>query len=167
MAKPKKSRGRPSDFRKEFIEQAQRLCALGATDREVAEFFGVSEVTINAWKHRNADFLNALKLGKEASDDRVEKSLYRRAIGYSFDAVKILQSNGEPVYAPYVEHVPPDTTACIFWLKNRRRGEWRDKIDHEMTGKDGGPIRTEDVSSLELARRVALLLSQATEVKAA
>jgi hypothetical protein len=61
------------------------------------------------------------------ADDRVERSLYNRAIGYSYDAVKIFCSrDGEIIEAPYVEHVPPDVTACIFWLKNRRPQDWRD-----------------------------------------
>ena len=55
---------------------------------------------------------------------RVERSLYERANGYSYDAVKIFMPAGakKPVYAPYIEHVPPDVTAAIFWLKNRRAG---------------------------------------------
>ena len=53
--------------------------------------------------------------------------LYERANGYSYDAVKIFCSrDGEIIEAPYVEHVPPDVTACIFWLKNRRPQDWRD-----------------------------------------
>lgn len=52
--------------------------------------------------------------------------------GYSYDAVKIFQHNGKPVKVPYVEHVPPDTTACIFWLKNRKPEAWRDVKDHNV-----------------------------------
>ena len=76
----------------------------------------------------------ATKKGKEVADDRVEDRLFHRAMGYSYDAVKIFMPAGadEPVYAPYVEHVPPDTGAAIFWLKNRRG--WRDKVDTEHTG---------------------------------
>jgi hypothetical protein len=50
-----------------------------------------------------------------------ERSLYHRAIGYNYEAVKIFMPTDreKPVYAPYVERVPPDVTACIFWLKNR------------------------------------------------
>jgi hypothetical protein len=121
--------GRPSSFKPEYVEQARKLTQLGATDREVAEFFDVAESTVSLWKNTHPEFSEALKLGKEASDNRVEKSLYRRAVGYSYDAEKIFTYEGEPVRVPYVEHVPPDTTACIFWLKNRRRDEWRDRVD--------------------------------------
>jgi hypothetical protein len=95
----------------------------------VAEFFNVSEQTLNTWKHVHLEFLESLKLGKETADRRVEQSLYRRAIGYSYDAEKVFVYLGQPVKVPYVEHLPPDTTACIFWLKNRRRDEWRDRVD--------------------------------------
>ena len=121
--------GRPSKFKPEYVEQARKLTQLGATDREVAEFFNVSEQTLNTWKHVHPEFLVSLKLGKETADRRVEQSLYRRAVGYSYDAEKIFTYEGQPVRVPYVEHVPPDTTACIFWLKNRRRDLWRDRVD--------------------------------------
>jgi hypothetical protein len=79
-------------------------------------------------------FGEALKLGKKESDERVERSLYQKAIGYSYDAVKIFLPYGSttPIYAPDIEHVPPDTTACIFWLKNRQPDQWRDawQLEH-------------------------------------
>jgi hypothetical protein len=128
---------RPTAFKPEFVRQAQKLCELGATDREVAEFFDVTERTIYRWQHDYPEFCQALKVGKEVADDRVEKALYRRAIGYTHDAVKIMQFQGQEVVVPYEEHHAPDVTACIFWLKNRRRGEWRDKIEHEHAGKIG------------------------------
>jgi hypothetical protein len=121
--------GRPSKFKPEYVEQARKLTQLGATDREVAEFFNVSEQTLNTWKHVHPEFLESLKLGKETADRRVEQSLYRRAVGYSYDAEKIFPYKGAAVRVPYVEHIPPDTTACIFWLKNRQRDLWRDRVD--------------------------------------
>ena len=92
----------------------------------------MDERTVYRWQHDHPEFCQALKVGKEASGNRVEKSLYRRVVGYSYDAVKIMGYEG--VYTPvaYVEHVPPDTTACIFWLKNRRRDLWRDRFDHNV-----------------------------------
>jgi hypothetical protein len=108
----------------------------------LADFFSVTTVTIWRWQSAHEAFCNALKRGKDAADERVERSLYARATGYTFDAVKIFMPAGakKPVYAKYQEHVAPDTTAAIFWLKNRRREEWRDKMDHEHTGKDGTPL---------------------------
>lgn len=130
--------GRPSEYEDDYAEQAKKLCALGATDVDMADFFGVSLRTINNWKVRYPEFLHALKEGKDAADDRVERSLYHRAVGYTFDAVKIMSYEGSVIEAPYREHVPPDTTAAIFWLKNRRPSDWRDR--RELSGPDGGPI---------------------------
>jgi hypothetical protein len=120
--------GRPNKFKPEYIEQARKLCQFGHTDPELAEFFGVHLQTINNWKAKYPEFLYALKTGKEVADQRTERSLYQRANGYSYDAVKIFMPAGraKPVYAPYIEHVPPDVTACIFWLKNRDPERWRD-----------------------------------------
>lgn len=132
--------GRPSTYVPAFADQAAKLCKLGATDRDLADFFDVDEATINRWKLRYPEFCESLKLAKEEADKRVEQSLYRRAMGYSHDAVKIFNADGAPLVVPYVEHFPPDTTACIFWLKNRKPEEWRDRQHHEMTGKDGAPL---------------------------
>jgi hypothetical protein len=72
----------------------------------------------------------------EHDQPRVERSLYERANGYNFEAVKIFMppNREKPVYAPYVEHVPPDVTACIFWLKNRDPQHWRDsqRLEHVL-----------------------------------
>jgi hypothetical protein len=123
--------GRPSSFKPEYSEQAEKLCLLGATDVEMADFLGVVLSTFHKWKHDHPEFSDALKSGKELADERVERSLYHRAIGYSFDAVKIMAVKGEIEKVPYREHIPPDTTACIFWLKNRRQQQWRDVHKHE------------------------------------
>ena len=126
--------GRPSKFKPEFVRQAEKLCTIGLTDAELASFFEVSEVTLNAWKHKHPEFLNALKVGKDEADTRVERSLYHRAIGYSHPEEKIFNDGGEPLIVPTTKHYPPDTTAAIFWLKNRKTAEWRDKQDHEHSG---------------------------------
>lgn len=132
-----KSRGRPSKYNPAFVEQARKLAELGATDRDVADFFDVAEFTINRWKQAYPDFCASLKVGKEHADNRVEQSLYRRATGYTFDGEKIFQFQGEIIRTPIVEHVPPDTTAIIFWLKNRRPDLWRDRhnVEHDVTDK--------------------------------
>lgn len=133
-----KGPGRPTLYKEEFAKQAEKLCRLGATDADLADFFEVNTSTIWRWSSRHEEFCNALKNGKDAADDRVERSLYQRAIGYEHDAVKIFQDKGEPLIVPYREKMAPDTTACIFWLKNRRKGEWRDKIEH--SGDPDNPL---------------------------
>ncbi len=131
--------GRPTDYKPEYAEQAAKLCALGATDQEIADFFEIDVRTVYRWKHDHDEFCQAIKSAKEAADERVERSLYQRAIGYEQKAVKIFMPSGadEPVYAPFTAKVAPDTTAAIFWLKNRRSAEWRDKseVEHNV-GKD-------------------------------
>lgn len=143
-ATEKAGRGRPTLFQTEYCEQARKLCQLGATDLEMADFFGVDVRTFYRWKAEHEDFCQSVKIGKDVADDRVERSLYQKAIGYEQDAVKIFMPGGAeaPVYADYREKIAPDTTACIFWLKNRRREQWMDKSQTELSGPDGGPIPT-------------------------
>lgn len=132
--------GRPSKYDPDFCQQARKLCeAFGATDRQLAEFFEVSEATLNNWKTAHPEFLETLKIPKDIADQRVEKSLYQRALGYSHEAVKIFQVDGEPLVVPYIEHYPPDSTACIFWLKNRKKAEWRDKLPEAQD--DNGDVK--------------------------
>jgi hypothetical protein len=137
--------GRPTSYRPEYVEQAEKLCHLGATDIEVADFFGIDVRTLYRWKIAHPKFCQALKAGKETADARVERSLYAKATGYTYEAVKIFQYEGSPVVVPYREHVPPDTTAAIFWLKNRRPTEWRDRVLNEHSGVDGAPLVVEIV----------------------
>jgi hypothetical protein len=104
--------GRPSAYHKEYAEQALHLCRLGATDHDLALAFHASVSMIKRWAATRAEFRAALEVGKEAADQRVERSLYQRAVGYHYDAVKIFMPAGakKPIYAAYVEHVPPDSS---------------------------------------------------------
>ena len=134
--------GRPSKFKPEFAEQAQKLCELGATDEDLADFFSVSIRTIANWKTEHEEFLQALKGGKDRADERVERSLYQRAVGYTFDAIHFSSFQGKVTATPYREHTAPDVTAQIFWLKNRRPDLWRDKqeIDQKTTHEGGNSV---------------------------
>lgn len=140
MAQATNKGGRPSKFKPEFLEQARKLAALGATDRDAAEFFEVTESTLHLWKHTQPGFSEALKVGKETADARVEQSLYRRALGYSHDEVHITVYEGVVTQTPIVKHYAPDTTAAIFWLKNRQPEFWRDVKAQEISGPDGGKL---------------------------
>lgn len=151
--------GRPTLYKPEYVEQAKKLCLLGATDRELADFFKVSEQTLNSWKTQHPEFLESLKVGKEQADQRVERSLYQRALGYSHPDVHVSNFQGLVTLTPIIKHYPPETTAGIFWLKNRKPEEWRDRIEH--TGKDGGPIQTEELGDTDRARRIAFTLQKA------
>lgn len=135
--------GRPTSYRPEYADQSLKLCRLGATDKELADFFGVVESTINEWKIHQPAFSESLKAGKGLADAEVADKLFKRATGYEHAAVKISASpDGKEHVTEYIERYPPDTTAAIFWLKNRRPDVWRDKVQQELTGADGGPIQT-------------------------
>jgi DNA-binding XRE family transcriptional regulator len=120
---------RPSKYQPEYSRIAHSLALLGATDSDLAKAFDVSEQTINAWKKDFPEFFESLKAGKHEADNRVVRSLFERATGYSHPEDKIFQYEGSPVIVPTIKQYAPDTTAAIFWLKNRRPSEWRDKME--------------------------------------
>lgn len=134
--------GRPTNYDPAYVEQAAKLCALGATDDELADFFDVHRSTIYRWKLEYPEFCDSIKSAKEVADERVERSLYQKATGYDFteeQAIKIkLEQYKEEVEVVEVrKHSPADTTAAIFWLKNRRSGAWRDKqeVEHNVSNE--------------------------------
>src|SRR6185437_6128000 len=131
-------RGRPSTYLPEHAERAYAMAQQGATDQEMAEALGIASSTFYEWRHLHPEFAEATRLGKEACDERVERSLYHRAIGYSHPAVKIFMPAGaeHPVYAPYIEHHAPETAAASLWLRNRQPEKWRDKqeVEHSVGG---------------------------------
>ena len=93
------------------------------------------EDTINEWKKVHPEFSESLKSGKYIFDNEtVVKSLLHRALGYSHKEDKVFNSNGELLIAETVKHYPPDTTACIFWLKNRMPNDWRDRQEIKHSG---------------------------------
>ncbi len=140
-----KAPGRPSSYKPEYAEQAEKLCNLGATDNEVAEFFNVSVRTVHRWKLEQEEFCHALKIGKAAADERAERSLFHKANGFTyteqqaFKVKTVTYKDGkrlkevEELQTIEVERFsPPDTTAMIFWLKNRKPGVWRDRHEHGL-----------------------------------
>lgn len=137
MGEPKHAGGRPTKFNLRRLREAKTLYRLGATDRDVADYFGVSHQTIATWKLQHPQFLDAQK-EKDKADGEVVRSLYERARGYSHPDVVITNYKGEITITNIVKHYPPDTTACIFWLKNRQRDRWRDRT--ELTGANGSAL---------------------------
>ena len=126
--------GRPTKYKTEYNEQAYKLCLLGATDKDMADFFGVDEATINRWKNNHPEFCESIKRGKKKADAEVAEKLFHRAKGYEHEDLYIAQYQGEPITVPITKHYPPDTAAAIFWLKNRQKNKWRDKQDVEIAG---------------------------------
>lgn len=136
MAKQKHPGGRPSKYKKEFAEQAEKLCRLGAIDTDLADFFGVTEQTINNWKKDHIEFFEALVKNKGYSDKKVKQSLYHRAIGYSHPETHISVFQGAVIKTETTKHYPPDTNAALKWLYNRVPEEWRDKNETVLTTID-------------------------------
>ena len=138
--------GRPTKYRAEYAKQARKLCQLGATDFELAEFFGVNTTTVWRWRSEHPAFCNATAVGKAECDERVVRSMYQRAVGYSYHSEKLFCFEGDVTRADVVEHVPPDVNAGRLWLMNRRGDDWKDK--QETTVKA-------DEAFLDLWRMVA------------
>lgn len=134
------------------VRQAEKLCQHGLTDQEVADVFEISLGTLKHWKAWHPEFADAMRAGKDIADQRVVRSLYARAVGYDYQAVKIFMPAGAeaPVYAEYTEHVPPDVTACIYWTKNRLPHEWRDqrKVEHSGTVHTAQDLTDEQLADI-------------------
>ena len=142
-----RGRGRPTDFRSEYIAQATKLARLGATDEEMADFFEVHVSTLNRWKLAHEEFRASVKEGKAIADMDVASSLYRRANWSEYteqQAIKVKEvifgENGKRLkeverveVVEVTKTLPPGETSMIFWLKNRKADVWRDKHDVSVT----------------------------------
>lgn len=108
----------------------------GLTDEQIAKEMGISRSTLNEWKKKYPDISDTLKKGKEVVDRMVENALLKRALGYEYDEVKE-KYEGDTLVERTVtrKEVVPDTTAQIFWLKNRKPDKWRDKREELVSAK--------------------------------
>lgn len=126
-------------FQEDYSEQARKLCLLGAIDRDLGRYFGVSERTINRWKKQHPEFADALRQGKAAADAEVAEALHAKAVS-------------------------GDMTAIGFWLRNRRPDLWRDKRDGSTGQQDHTEVNEGRAVSLrELAKAVALILKRGVD----
>lgn len=131
----------------EGLLQLESWARNGLTDVQIASNMGITRSTLNEWKKKYPDISDTLKRGKEVVDIQVENALLKRALGYSYDEVtreRVIDhdpSTGNIVGAHMEitkivkKEVQGDTTAQIFWLKNRRPEDWRDKRDVEVEGE--------------------------------
>jgi hypothetical protein len=123
--------GRPTKYQEDYAHQAYKLCLLGFTNKQLAEYFEVVESTIYEWKLEFPSFSEALKRGKYIADGEVAASLYARAMGYEHPDDDIKVVDGQIVITPIIKRYPPDSTSMIFWLKNRQSKLWRDKPEDD------------------------------------
>jgi len=136
--------GRPTSFKPEYIDLAYNYALLGATDADLAVFFQVDVSTINNWKIDYPEFFESLKRGKSEADAVIASKLFHRAKGYDHPEIVTASFQGQITDTmEVVKHYPPDTTAAIFWLKNRQPAMWRDRIEtenvnlnHDMTPEE-------------------------------
>lgn len=136
-----KKNGRPSKTALIDKEMVKKLILKGFTDKEISNFFSITEQTFNNWKKNDPKFFESLKDWKVEADQVVEKSLYQRAKGFEYSEVctENMVIDGKEVKGAFkkkttTKQVPPDPTSCIFWLKNRQPEQWREKVEHEHTG---------------------------------
>ena len=132
VVKEKNKGGRPTKYKKEYNVQANKLCRKGFTDAEMADFFEVNVDTIHEWKKVHKSFSDALKDGKGYSDDKVVDALYNRALGYEFKETKEESGSDGSKTTVTTKQMAADTTAQIFWLKNRRPKEWRNNPEADQ-----------------------------------
>lgn len=171
-------RGRPTRFRPEFIDIAAAMAKNGATDADIAHALGVSTKTISRWQSQHEEFCRALIVPPGAPDDRAERGLFQRAVGYEYDEahpIKLKEvkyedgkkvSETERIEIVEVSRVlPPDPAAGMRWLTNKRPDRWGYRQTHEVTGKDGKDLIPTDASPREVARAVADLLREAAHTR--
>lgn len=132
---------RPTDYRQEYAEQARKLCLLGFTDKQLADFFDVNESTITRWKQKYPEFCTSIKSGKVVADAQVAESLFKRATGIEVTEVEVRDDGKKKVKRVTKKHIPPDPTAQIFWLKNRQPELWRDKPTVENSAQEAVPVQ--------------------------
>lgn len=114
----------------------------GLTDEQIANNIGISRSTLFEWRKNNQDISNALKKGKEVVDIEVENALLKRALGYTITLKEQKVDKDGCVHDLIKDvHIPGDITAQIFWLKNRRKTQWRDKVEVETNGEELNKVR--------------------------
>ena len=108
----------------------------GLTDEQIASNIGIHRNTFREWRQRFPELESVMKQSKAVVDQQVENALFKRALGYTWvEETRKPDDEGNLVVVQTVtRHVPPDTTAQIFWLKNRKPQDWRDKRDVEVSG---------------------------------
>lgn len=136
--------------RDNFLEEVTNYCLLGATDKELGAFFGISEHQVQSWAgfkddgYIIQDFADAVNAGRDMADARIARAMFKRAEGYDITSNRVIITKGHAQVIEVTEHVPPDTQAGKFWLTNRAKRKWKDRQQLSHVGADGeGPVQTE------------------------
>lgn len=130
--------GRPNRYETEIKDKLVLIEAWsrdGLTKQQVADNLGIGISTLCEYQLKYPEFLEAFKRGRELADIEVENSLFKRANGYkTVEVKKEVDSDGKEKLTEVIKEVAPDTTAQIFWLKNRKPELWNDRRIIENTG---------------------------------
>lgn len=124
--------------RDNFLEEVTNYCLLGADDEQLGMFFNVGKDTIEHWIMIHPEFASAVADGRDIADAQVAAAMFKRAVGYEYEAARLVVQNGHAIVHAVTEHVPPDTKAGVFWLTNRARRQWRERRHHEIVPPAGG-----------------------------
>ena len=154
--------GRPTKYDPKLCESVGVLAAGGATDGEIADALKINAATLYRWKAAYPEFSMALQAGKDACDERVERSLFARAVGYTYDTIKIMQHEGVPVIVAHKEHMAPDVGAAKHWLHNRRGKYWKEAVHRVETGNPGD---FDSMSDEELTEHVEKQYKEIAQLK--
>ena len=126
----------------------------GLTYEQIAHNMGIGLTTLKEWRQKQPTIQSALKKGKEVVDIEVENALLKRALGYTITLKEQKLDKEGCVHTLEKDvHVPGDTTAQIFWLKNRRKQQWRDKVEYENTGENKNGVMDELVEALKNVKK--------------
>jgi len=137
--------GRPSKYDPGIHTQlAYWMAKNGLIDEQIAKELSISKATLTNWKREHPELLASLKRGKEHVDVLVEGTLLKRALGFEYTETHRVPGEDKDelvIIREVTKHNPGDVTAQIFWLKNRKPNDWRDR--KEISGIDGNPIKLE------------------------
>ena len=139
---PAKRRGAPTKYNPDVhVQLARGLARCGYTMAEMAHEMGVGERTLYKWRTEHPELLHALNEGRALADSVIEDSLFNRAKGYRKRTVRKRKGPQGVTVEETLEDVPPDTTACIYWLKNRKPEQWRDRREVDVTADSDARIK--------------------------
>lgn len=135
--------GRPTDYDPDrHIPWIKSMARIGMNNEQMASDMGISVATLYNWQNEHPEFLEAIKEGKSESDFKVVSSLFRRAMGFSYNEKEIVKTGDAVVKQKVTEKfIPPDVSAIKMWLCNRDPSRWADKNQTELSGPNGAPVQ--------------------------
>lgn len=137
-------------LKEENLKKITEWSKLGLFDKQIAKNMGISLATYYLYKKKYPEIQEAIEEGKEVVDVEVENALLKRALGYNYTLRKQkVTKDGNIIDYEEQYHVPGETIAQIFWLKNRRPKEWRERVEVENEVKVNNGVITDLVEALK------------------